>query len=471
MFRDKLSRVAILGIAIMVASSAVVMSQDELSNNDKKWLEEEVSALITAEEIEIFENLQSRDRKLFKELFWSRRDFDPMTPDNEFLKWYEERVKAADDAITLDRGRGSQSDMGEIFILFGGPAETGGRDQNLTWTYAANPPLGIPEGYTFQFRESPIGYRLARGDEVEAILETAKAYYLANRAISYIRDSDGRLLKPDSKFDPNSPAKRILQELMANKTENPAIPFDARSSFFRASEGAIYVPILFEIDGDAVSWDGNETEITIFGAVENAEGQSLYPFEQPVKLQKNDDGLVVYDVPIQVTPGLYTFCFGVMDQETSKVGTRVLEVEVPNLSTDGLKLSSVLVYSRIRETTEGAGVPGHAFQFGTNQFIPVPGDVPTFTQSDALGLFFFVYGFDLDASGQPSVTSQFVFSYNGESRGQTPPRPVQAAEEQGVGYIEIPLESFDPGNYKVQVKVIDKVADQTVTEDIEFMLQ
>ncbi len=471
MFRDKLSRVAILGIAIIVASSAVVMSQDELSNDDKKWLEEEVSALITAEEIEIFENLQSRDRKLFKELFWARRDFDPMTPANEFLQWYEERVKAADEAITQERGRGSQTDMGEIFILFGGPAEVDQRDQRITWTYAANPPLGIPEGHTFQFRQSPLGYRLASGDEVEAILETTKTYYLTNRAITYIRDSDGRLLKPDAQFDPNSPAKRILQELMANKTGNPAIPFDARVSFFRATEGAVYVPILFEIDGDAVSWDGNETEITIFGAVENAEGQSLYPFEQPVELEKNDDGLVVYDVPIEVAPGLYTFCFGVMDQETSKVGTRVLEVEVPNLSTDGVKLSSILVYSRLRETTEGAGVPGHAFQFGTNQFIPKTGDVPTFTQSDALGLFFFVYGFGLNASGQPSVTSQFVFSRDGESSGQTPARPVQAGADQGIGHLEVPLESFDPGNYKIQVKVIDQVANQTITEDVEFVLE
>ena len=471
MFRDKLSRVVILGVAFLVAFSSVVMSQDELSNNDKEWLEEEVPALITAEEIEMFESLESRDRKLFKELFWKRRDFNPMTPDNEFLKWYEERVEAADEAVPQERGRGSQSDMGEIFILFGGPAEVDQRDETIDWSYAANPSVGIPEGHTFQFRQSPIGYRLARGDEVEAILESAKAYYVTNRAISYLKNADGRLLEPDSRFDPNSPAKRTLQELMANKTENPAIPFDARSSFFRAKEGAVYVAILFEIDPGAVSWNGDETELTIFGAVENAEGQTLYPFEEPVKLKKNDDGLVVYDIPIEVTPGLFTFCLGVMDSESSKVGTRVFDVEVPNLSTDGLKVSSILVYSSLRETTEGAGVPGHAFQFGTNQFIPKTGDVPNFTQSDALGLFFFVYGFGLDASAQPNVTSQFAFLHDGESRGQTPPRSVQASGEQGIGYIEIPLESFDPGNYQVQIKVTDEVANQTITEDLDFVLE
>ena len=469
MFVAKSSRVAILGIVFAMASSAVVMSQDKLSNDDQKWLDEEVAALITNEEAEIFKGLQSRDRNLFKDLFWARRDFNPMTPNNEFLKWYEERVAAADEAIKVDRGKGSQSDMGHIFILFGAPAEPGRRDESVTWRFDANPSLGIPDGFTFEFRDSPIGYRLVRSDEVESIMETAKAYYLANRAISYTRNAEGRLLKPDSQFDPNSPAKKELQNLLANKTENPAIPFDARLSFFRATEGAIYIPILFEIDPDAVTWKGSETELTVFGAVENAEGQSLYPFEQPVKLSKSDNGLVVYDVPIQVTPGLYSFCFGVMDKESSKVGTRVLEVEVPNLSTEGLKLSSVLVYSGIQETTEGAGVPGHAFQFGTNQFIPKTGDVPSFKQSDSLGLFFFVYGYS--NSGSPNVVTQFVFNFNGTPKGQTPAQPVQTGPEQGIGYLEIPLESFEPGNYKVQVKVVDQVAQKTVTQDVEFVLE
>ena len=323
MLRVKLNHVAILGVALLLASSALVMSQDELSNDDKKWLEEEVSALITADEVETFGSLQSQDRNLFKEVFWARRDFDPITPKNEFMDWYKERVKAADEAITQERGKGSQSEMGEIFILFGGAQEAGQQDENLMWTYAANPPLGIPEGYTFQFRPSPVGYLLVRNDEVEAILERGKQYYMVNRAISYVRDEDGRLLKPALKFDSDGPAMQMLQELMASKTENPAIPFDARSSFFRASEGAVYVPILFEIDPDALTWVEDSTNLTFFGAVENATGQLLYPFDETVELKKNDEGLLVYDIPIEVTPGTYTFCFGVIDNESSKVGTRV----------------------------------------------------------------------------------------------------------------------------------------------------
>ena len=469
MFRVKLSRAAILGVAFVVASSALAMSSqgDELSDEDEKWLEAEVVALITAEEIEIFRSLRSGDRKLFKDLFWARRDFEPMTPNNEFLQWYGERVKAADEAID----QGSRSDMGEVFILFGPPAEANAREESMVWTYPANPPLGIPDGFTFQFRESGMGFRLVRGDEVQAALERAKTNYVTNRAISYIKDEDGRLLKPDSKFDPNSPAKKELQALLENKTENPAIPFEARSSFFRASEGAVYVPILFEIDPESVSWDGDKTEVTVFGAVQNSEGQTLYPFEQPVELTKNADGLVIYDVPIEVAPGPYTFLFGVMDNQSSKVGTRVMNVEVPDLSVDKVTLSSILVYSEGRQVEAAAGVPGHAFQFGPIQFVPKAGDMFTFKQTDALGLFFFVYGFGLDAQGQPNVTGQYVFSVDGAAKGQTAVERLQATPQQAIGNAEIPLSTFAPGNYKLQIKIVDQVKNETVTKDVEFVIQ
>jgi hypothetical protein len=39
------------------------------------------------------------------------------------------------------------------------------------------------------------------------------------------------------------------------------------------------------------------------------------------------------------------------------------------------------------------------------------------------------------------------------------------------GYAQIPLATFEPGNYKVQVKVIDKVRKKTITEEIEFVVE
>jgi len=458
-----------MALTLLVGSSAYAKG-DKLSKDDKKWLAEEVAALITAEEIEIFKDLKSKDRKLFKEIFWARRDPDPMTPKNEFIDEYKERVKTADENIKNVGRKGSRSDMGHVFILLGSPAENN-RDSNQTvWKYDPDPSIGIPDGLTIQFRDLGMGLRMADSKGVRATLERVKTFYLMNRSVIYSRDEDGRLLKPDPQFDPNSPAKKLLQEMIDTQTENPAIPFEARIFFFRAEEGAVYVPILFEINAEALTWKKDKAEATIFGAVQNAEGQSLFPFEQPVELE-NKDGITTYEMPIQVGPGSYTFLFGVLDKESNTVGTRIFPVEVPDFDGDEMTMSSLVVYSEGRKVDDVPGTPGHAFQFGQVQFVQMPGDIVTYSTSDFVGIFFFVYGVALDEGGEPNLTAQYVFFKDGKRRGQTAPEALQGGEDQAVGNAEIPLASFEPGNYKIQVKVIDKVTKERISGEFEFVVE
>ena len=91
----------VFAIASPLGFATPTTDGDKLSKSDRNWLEREVSATITAEEIEIFKDLQSKDRKLFKELFWDRRDPNPMTPHNEFMEEYKRRIKAADIALSF----------------------------------------------------------------------------------------------------------------------------------------------------------------------------------------------------------------------------------------------------------------------------------------------------------------------------------------------------------------------------------
>ena len=58
---------------------------------------------------------------------------------------------------------------------------------------------------------------------------------------------EGRLLEP-RKIDPNSPANKILTALRETKATSSDVPFETSFAFFRATEGSIYIPILYEID-------------------------------------------------------------------------------------------------------------------------------------------------------------------------------------------------------------------------------
>jgi GWxTD domain-containing protein len=81
-----------------------------------------VRYIITKEERKIFLELPDSEKKEFQEEFWSRRDPDTYTEENEFKEEYFRRI---DEANRLFHGHrpGWLQDRGRIYILFGPPLE------------------------------------------------------------------------------------------------------------------------------------------------------------------------------------------------------------------------------------------------------------------------------------------------------------------------------------------------------------
>ncbi|MFQ5790279.1 MAG: GWxTD domain-containing protein [Acidobacteriota bacterium] len=512
------TRLGALGSAVLLALVAAMttpaQAADKLSKKDKRWLEEEVAALITAEEIGIFKEISSKDRKRFKELFWARRDFNPMTPENEFREEFEARVTAANQNFKSRGRKGSATDMGKVFLLLGAPSETnqgerggsegleagagtipasgggapgedpspggGGvgaglglgrpadRSPAMTWVYAPDPRLGIPEGLTVQFRSrSGFGFRMVKSKAVGQALERVKARYISNPSINYARDEKGRLMKPPAEIDPNSPAKQILQALRDTQTPSEDIPFQAMLAFFRANEGSIYVPILFQVEAAPLSWDGDEVDATVFGVIENDDGHPIYQFEEQTSLTKAGDG-ASYEIPVQLQPGEYTLYLGVRDDQSALAGTKIMPLEVPDFSVDELKLSSVLLFSDGQKTENNIGQPGRAFLIGGYHFVPKRGNV--YRKSENLSGVFNAYGYGVE-EGKPNLTVQYIFFKEGRRRGQTKDEPfVSAGPEIAITVFDIPLSGFSPGEYKMQIKVTDHVRTEVLKKEIEFQL-
>jgi GWxTD domain-containing protein len=316
-------------------------AEKELSKSDKRWLEEEVAALIAKEEARIFKELDSeKDRNQFKELFWIRRDPNLMTPENEFRAEFERRVHTANRNFSRKGRRGAATDMGEVFLLLGRPARTdqthhegaGATEgvRTITWTYEPNPQQGIPDGFVAQFQsQSGLGSRLRSSEEVEDALERIRNHYVVNPGVDYSRNESGRLLEPPSRFDPRSPAKKILRKTIERKVELTKISFDTEIGPFRAT-GATYIPILFRIDPESLSWDDEVAQVTVFGLVESAEGLPIKYFEEPVKLARPEGGPATFEMPIELPAGSYTFNLGILDDRSKSAGTRRVPLLIPD---------------------------------------------------------------------------------------------------------------------------------------------
>ena len=73
--------------------------------------------------------------------------------------------------------------------------------------------------------------------------------------------------------------------------------------------------------------------------------------------------------------------------------------------------------------------------------------------------------------GAPNITGQYIFYLDGSRKGATKDEALQANEQQAVGNAEIPLASFEPGNYKLRIKITDHVLNKTLSEEIEFVVE
>lgn len=107
---------------VAIAGLAAVLDAGALSNEPRVWGATAVRLLMTKAEQTAFDTVASDDEaKRFIELFWARRDPTPDTPVNEFREQIEQRMREADKRFATHDTRGSATDRGRVFVLFGEP--------------------------------------------------------------------------------------------------------------------------------------------------------------------------------------------------------------------------------------------------------------------------------------------------------------------------------------------------------------
>jgi len=117
----------------------------ELESPYRKWLNEDVSYIITDEERAAFRRLQTdEEREQFIENFWLRRDPTPDTVENEFKEEHYRRIAYANEHFPSGIP-GWKTDRGRIYIVYGPPDEiddhsSAGSMNGLRKRAAAKPP-------------------------------------------------------------------------------------------------------------------------------------------------------------------------------------------------------------------------------------------------------------------------------------------------------------------------------------------
>jgi len=160
------------------------------------------------------------------------------------------------------------------------------------------------------------------------------------------------------------------------------------------------------------------------------------------------------------------------------------EISVPDYNGVELKMSTPILASTVEPMTaplSPAQMEENPYGvFGAMKIVPsVDGK---FSKASEFSIVFFVYGAGDAGGGKPNVTLDYSFYVKqGEAEkyfNKTAPQELNGATlapdfnvtlgHQVPGMLSIPLASFPVGDYRLELKVTDKVTNKTITQSVTF---
>lgn len=220
--------------------------------------------------------------------------------------------------------------------------------------------------------------------------------------------------------------------------------------------------------------------VDIAGVVLNDQGKSVASFKTrvsvaPLDSARQSDAGVVYNYKTPLKPGLYQVRTAARDQKSGKVGSASQWIEIPDLSTHRLTLSSLLLISEVtgREAKPDATKPGAPAATPQVQFSVDR----RFKKSSQLSFWIFIYNTLRAGNGSspPDVTAQIEMVSNGKSIVKVPARKLDMVgmpDLQRIPYGgQFPLANLAPGRYDLNVTITDQLAKSSVSQHVSFQVE
>jgi hypothetical protein len=283
-----------------------------------------------------------------------------------------------------------------------------------------------------------------------------------------------------------------VDSVAAGKAAAPsdiAVTWDT-SHFFRAPDGTTYMPFSVVVDKSKIATPTAALYVRVAdkgaGAAAPAKGKDnkapIHPWEKFDVATVGPEGKVARY--IQVKPGDYDLFVAVKDKGTvekadknymPKVGMLKKDLTVPDFTKAELGTSSMLLSTAIQPAAGGQTADDDPYIFGQMQIVPSRDG--KYKKTDTLSVVYWVYGATGDASGKPDLTIENSFNQktgDGEKFfNKTQPQAVNGQSPYTVStgipnFLEVPLVSFAPGDYRLEIKITDKPSGKTVTQNVNF---
>ena len=466
----------------------------KLSQEHKKWLEEEVVYIITNEEKEEFLGLESdAEREEFIREFWEKRDPTPGTPENEYQIEHYFRIKTAL-RYFRERGRiGWKTNRGKVWIMFGPPDDVqykaGAADitpfqrrdfqrgmERLIWIYNVPDNPFLAENPELTFQRTALGNYALTGVSISKIPPQAACY-----RPSMSEEQLNKLLGEVEEAAPEATLEeQALQELITSGTTKSEISLELSVNYFPAQPPSSYIPLTMLINNADLSFTEVEghhrAELSVFGKVlqKGEQPKEVQRFSLPLQIDYTEeefsqrgDKSDSYSIGFPLLPGRYTLYLGVRDKGRDQLTTLTRELEVPDFHKGDKLFTSSIVFARKMSRLDAVHPPLEKVTknivMGMIEIELSPGNI--FLPSDQPVLFFFIGGVGINPqTQQPDIQIEYGLRKGEEFIGKY---PAQKYNAPAIGQ-PFPLAKFPPDDYTLEIKITDLVSNQEITTSVKF---
>jgi GWxTD domain-containing protein len=493
-----------------------------LSSYYKHWLDEDVLYIITPEERSTFKALTTdEERENFIEQFWARRNPDPREPGNQFKIEHYRRIVYANERFASGIP-GWKTDRGLIYILYGEPDgkeshpsggsyqreiyEGGGQTSVYPferWRYRHIDGVGDDVELEFVDKTMTGEYRLAMSsEEKDALLMVPNAGLTTNEENGTSDKADrvnyGGMSQTDYQRSKDAPFERLaryfnvqrppqikfadLKGVVTTRVTYSQLPYAMRTDFIRLSPARVLVPITIELNNGSLEFKKemqfNRAQVNVYGQITNLRGMIAAEFENTISAEYTDELFEagkrkrsIYQKIVLLEAGQrYRLDLILKDLNSNYVGSMSYGLFVPRFDSEDLLASSVILANYV---TSIPPTYEQLEQFVIGDMKVQPNVKSEYTSGQVLMPYLQVYNTAYDQTTlEPSLQISYLIKSGDkvvqdieDAKGKT----VQFTSGQRVVIVaQIPVQNLSPGNYSLEIKVLDRIANKSLVTNADF---
>ncbi|HEY0386424.1 MAG TPA: VWA domain-containing protein, partial [Pyrinomonadaceae bacterium] len=289
--------------------------------------------------------------------------------------------------------------------------------------------------------------------------------------------------KPPAKADAADkalpPAESDLRAALGKATAQQTLPALLSVTFLDTPKSGPVLTASTQIATHALSYaeDSHQTAtIDLAGVVLNIDGKPSASFRTqlsvaslPAARTNADSEGVIYNYRTPLAPGLYQVRVAAREARTGRTGSCMQWIEIPDLKSQGLSLSSLLTGMQVVEQAQKVSdtrATEPQVQFSVSQ---------RFKRSSRLGFLVFIYNATRNGGAADLTGQALILNAQGQALIETPARPLMldsAADPARLPYAgALPLQSLAPNQYVLRVVITDRTTKTSATQQLSFTVE